>query len=180
MGKDSADILPHPGQGYVTLSPAWGIFLSPLSLRAIGAAIQIIRNRPLFTGLRHCVRNDKGDEVPGKLNTLVIASKRSARGNPVIKFANRDYVLYNNYCGGGFATAGLTTPSNALCIRKVKNTPTRGWGTVNILNKQCYTFDSSQPPTTRIFPVVLFMKKRKHHDHKAKATHPRRTVQMYR
>ena len=77
----------------------------------------------------------------------------------VNKFANRDYVLYNNYCGGGFATAGLTTPSNALCIRKVKNTPTRGWGTVNILNKQCYTFDSSQPPTTRIFPVVLFMKK---------------------
>ena len=44
-----------------------------------GVAIQIIRNRPLFAGLLHCVRNDKGDEVPGKLNTLVIASKAVRR-----------------------------------------------------------------------------------------------------
>ncbi len=34
----------------------------------------LIRNGPLLTGLLHCVRNDKGDEVPGTLNTLVLAS----------------------------------------------------------------------------------------------------------
>jgi len=37
-----------------------------------------------LTGLLHCVRNDKGDKEPGNFNTLVIASKRSARGNPGI------------------------------------------------------------------------------------------------